>query len=480
MDLDPVDLYEFLPLESQGTMFSTSMLTLNEFDFDARSALLSSLDDEDELSEPDDFVTTQVVVDPKRAPGVEIFQPDATIRVRDGDVLITKDDQLILPINVVLAYLANDMFLKKAFSLGYETMLRVGVAPSVQIPHVNNYRTDGQLKILVDFFLGIDACAFRTPARFHSDKDPMRILVIGSASESGINGVSYAILQHLDLFFEIDMWDPYEVEKEESFPSVVYRRHRGLWKYDNSLDKYDIVFDDAFITRHRNCETLDPNHNVLNAKDFSIKWLKCEDDDYFKGVTCYHQAINTEALERRGIKYPRLYHSYHNTFAGNCALCVELKYQLLRTYSAKVYHFVLYCHKKCCVTGVNVVSRAVSMAHECCSRNKNATVPYAQLNCGHSTKVKLYRVNHLSSQRKLYAIPKDLVENDYRSMVARDVLITSVRRNGVPTVRADFVVTAIAVNLVIRVDEYFLVTIVYCDEEVCVCNDIVDWVYDVR
>jgi hypothetical protein len=480
MDLDPVDLYEFLPLESQGNMFSTPMLVLDEFDFDARTELLLSLDDEDELPELYDFVPTQLVVAPKRVSGVEIFQPDATIRVSGGDVVVTTDDQIVLPVNVVLAYLANDMFLRSARPTGYEVMLDLGVVPFIQIPHVNNHKTDGQLKILVDFFIGVDACAFRHPTRFRVATDPMRILVIGSASESGINGISYAILQYLDFYFEVDMWDPYEVEGGKTLPHVVYRRHRGLWKYDNDLSKYDIVFDDAFVVRRKNRETLDPNRSVLKANDFSIKWLKHEDDNYFNGVACYHQAINTEALERRGVKYPRVYHSFHNTFAGVCALCVELKYQLLCSYSPRVYNFVLYSHKKCCVPGVNVVSRAVSMAHECCSRNKSATVPYAQLYCGHHTKIKLYRVNHLSSQRKLYTLPKDLVENDYRSIVARDVLVTSSRVNGVPTVRADFVVTAIAVNIVIRVDEYYLVTIVYADEKNCVCNDIVDWVYDVR
>jgi len=484
--LDTVDLYSFDVLERQEVTTFASMMVPGDFDTTHREMELLSLDDDEEIvpmveKKPSYSSSVDRPVD---KPGVEIFRSDAIVQIIGDRVVVTNPNpadrqEVSIPVNSVLAYLANDMFLSPGRFNCYNAMIAYNIAPFIQIPHVNNFKTDGQLKILVDFLIGVDHCATRYPVRFHTKADAMKILVIGSAAESGVSGVAYRVLDHIDRFFEIDLWDPYETDVAESSKNVFYRRHRGKWGYCDSINEYDLVFDDAYVRRDGNRLALDRRRTILDAKDFSIKWLPCPDDDfYFEGVTCYYQAANTETRERRGVKYPRRYHSYHNTFSGVCSFCTELKYQLNLPHSLSLYDYVSRAHKRSCVSGLEVFSRDVVMRHECCSRTKAASMPYATLRCGHDTSIMLHRVNNLSRERVLYDVAANITEHGYRRIAARDACIRARRVDGRIMINVPYIVSAIATEIVVRVDEYYLVNRLRKDELSVHCNDVIIWDYD--
>jgi len=483
MFFDLIDTYQFRDCPSQDVVFSSPMIQMGEFDSASRSALLLSLAD-DFVPESTSVSVTSVVTNPAMLPGVEIFQPDAIVRVKEDAVVVSSvHDDVFIPKYAVMAYLANDLFLSNRKLEAYYAMMALKIAPYIDIPHANNDHTDGQLKILVDFVLGVDSCLARNPTRFRASGDPIRILIIGSASESGVSGVAYHILDFMGIFFDIELWDPYECEGVSKSTFGVYRRHRGLWNYgavnSERLFTFDIVFDDAFVNREHNRSDLDPERTVLCARDFSVKWLaNTADDKYFSGINCYHQASNLVSLERRGVKYPRVYHHFKNLFAGKCAFCAELKYILQLQYDACFFDYVLRAHKKCCVIGVDVFSRAVVMKNECCVRSQCSTPPLVKLQCGHSSSLSLTRVKNLSPERVLYAPQFDLNERDYRRIVVRDLFLMARRFDGVIYVNANYVASVIATNIVIQVDEYFLVTRVRSDEVRVACQDVIIWRYD--
>jgi len=433
--------------------------------------------------------------DAQRLPGCEVLLDHAVINKKLDVVEVSVPGYKgEIPLYAVYAYFACQMYLTNTHRLLYDSYIAARKAPTYPIPVTK--ADDGQLKIVVDFMIGIDNLIFRefgSYDQFREVKRPLAILVIGSSSEGGVSGVAYKILPLLDIQVKIDMYDPYESNVTEQIGQVEYVRHRAFWKYGDSVEKYDIVFDDAYLKTRFGVSRLsfDPNRTILTARDFSVKYLMADLDYFTSRVCCYEQAAKlSNSHEHRGTRYPRTYGQIVDNFDGKCGLCIEFKYMTRLVYSNRVLDYVLRAHKRNCVSGVEVFSRAVLMRDNCCNRVTTPGLPRIFVCPNHKSYMKLYRVKALASSRTIYllktrdgaatkrvkkkkscasvteTIPVAIKLNmiDYSSVAKLDVVVVAHRTVTGAVVECPKRVFAIAVSIVIRLEEDYFVSVLMGNE----------------
>lgn len=417
-----------------------------------RQSLLDHLFDDEEISEVapirsldyNHYAHVDVI-------GHEMSERGAVVTKSGSDYLIDLGYQVAaVPVVVAHAYYANDLHTNEPNIDGYKAMVAAGVAPEIQVPTLK--RSDGQLKIVTDFVLGIDAMIAR------QQKDTYKILVIGSSSESGVSGMAYGILTKMKINCEIHLYDSCERQQQYVDGTITYKYFRELWKYGSSVDDFDIVFDDAYALNIDSSvsmrEYLDPTRSILSAKDYSIKCLK-SDVQYFVNESIYCQAAITPSNEHRCVKFKRQYNKYRPLFEGNCPFCVQLKYLLKRDYDWNFYEYFLRAHKNPCVAGFRVFPRYIRFKNDCCSRKSGSSSPNRILLCSkHSSYIDLFPTHTLSKSRKIY-FPR--LPYDFNRLELDDVMIESDTTTQSSTVSGDRLIYLVARSIIIRhLGQYFV------------------------
>jgi hypothetical protein len=195
-----------------------------------------------------------------------------------------------------------------------------------------NSSNDGQMKILVDAVLTVDAVEC---------KEDLKILIVGSSHDPMIHPrSSYEPLFYMVRNSTIDMYDFLEESGESIENTNKVRRFRKPYDYSTLMD-YDIYIDDAWYQGTTPFES-----RVYNSKtralpaNFSVK--------VFEDLTTYnlyHQVSYTKAGEKRMVSRSVLPCFKENRRLGNCPFCIELKFFLSSSYGDDFYKSIHRQHK---------------------------------------------------------------------------------------------------------------------------------------
>jgi len=382
-------------------------------------------------------------INPK-APEADYTKPGAKVLVDDRVVSPTpsdwrfsmmEDEEESIPDYVVRAYYYCNLHLsdtERNYDL-YDRLIETGVRIPIEVPQ-RAVVNDGQLKILVDFLIGVDHWLTRNPT-----SQLCTILVVGSASESGIASLAYGVLQHMryDCDFVLDLYDPYETERHYSIEwrdsvnvqrQAIYTHHRAFYNYDahpEHKELYDILFDDAYVVgadpmmSHR--AAIDSRKHSLKFRDYSIKRL-VGDNDYFSSekVQIYEQASKTKSGETRVVKYPRLYGRYNYVTLGRCSLCTEIQYMIRHHMYPSAIDYILMAHSKSCAP--HQPRRDKRTNQHCCS---GAVIhDYARLlQCvTHNSSLALYEIDWVQRHSNRLT-PKSMDDIDNHTAISRDSIL---------------------------------------------------------
>jgi len=120
---------------------------------------------------------------------------------------------------------------------------------------------DGQLKIVVDAVLAVDALVV---------KDSVKILAIGSSSPGGmVSGIAYDVIPYMVTNSSFRLYDPNTINCRYTIDTNSFE-HRAVKFPYTTVDGYDLVLDDVWIEGvHR--ETYDPDFIVSSAPNYSYK-----------------------------------------------------------------------------------------------------------------------------------------------------------------------------------------------------------------
>jgi len=260
--------------------------------------------------------------------------------VADGeDIFVTK--VYTLSAKVLSAFIEFKMY---TIMQDYDSF-RLSVVNKIDFP-VENYPmregfVDGQLKILTDVILAVDAAG----------RDITKVLVVGSASEDGVSsGLAYGIIPYMVDNALIDLYDPFNNPGEVDVKGVHYRYFRDEKKIEKNDSKmYDLLLDDAW---ERSCSRpWDKDGNYKHFRHYSVKWFRDMNVE-FKSVFShiYYQAFSTGEHEQRLVsrRVTDLNLRYH-PILGDCPGCRELKYNLNRIYSDDFYRYYMSCHQVNCI-----------------------------------------------------------------------------------------------------------------------------------
>jgi len=260
--------------------------------------------------------------------------------VADGeDIFVT--GKYTLSARILSAFIEFKMY---TIMQDYEAF-RLSVVNKIEFP-VENYPmregyVDGQLKILTDVILAVDAAG----------RDIMKILVIGSASEDGVSsGLAYGIFPYMVDNVQVDLYDPYNNPGEVDVKGVKYRYYQQEKKIErNDSKSYDLLLDDAW---EKSCtRPWDKEGNYKYFRHYSVKWFKDMNVE-FRSVFShiYYQAFSTGEHEQRLVsrRVTDLNLRYH-PILGDCPGCRELKYNLNRIYSDDFYRYYMSCHQVNCI-----------------------------------------------------------------------------------------------------------------------------------
>lgn len=271
-------------------------------------------------------------------------------------------DTIIIQKRELAAYFYCRMYLsqEKRDEHLYNSLIRFAVQVKHPYP-TPPVATDGQLKILVDFAIGVDHFLQRNPTA-----TKVNITVVGSSSESGRASTAYGLLQHAgyDVDFDVHLYDPYEADGVEYQHSrgptnerrnIAIHHHRKLFCYRREdCQNIDLLFDDAYVIhrdiRYAHRQEIDPDHMYRTIPDYSIKRL-LGDEQYFSDdydSSTYEQSLITHASELRMTRYPRHYSEYVDHDLGSCSACVELGYMVSGPRPSKWSEYVLRAHHTSC------------------------------------------------------------------------------------------------------------------------------------
>jgi len=391
-------------------------------------------------------------------PGHEMSERGAIV-TRDNGFVVDLGYQIAHVTDLAAsAYYASGLHTDQPDIAAYNAYIAAGVAPEITVPTLK--QSDGQLKILTDFVLGVDAMVTRV------SKSSYKILVVGSASESGVSGLAYGILSRMNIKCDIHLYDSCERENNYVEGDVHYYYHRGLWKYGDDVSEFDIVFDDAYdITVPAEVcmrQHLDPNRTILAAKDYSIKCLY-SDALYFKDLNLYCQASITPSNEHRCVKFPRIYGRYRPFFEGTCPFCTQLKYLLTRVYDWNFFEYFLRVHRTPCVRGFRKFPRHVQFRNDCCRRTTSTFANRLLVCVTHSSYIGFLPVRKISTMRQLYT-PR--IPYDFDKLEFWDVIIESTSDRGIGIITVDLIILLIARSIIIRHQGQYFVSHLMLGENV--------------
>jgi len=182
---------------------------------------------------------------------------------------------------------------------------------------------DGQLKIVVDAVLAVDALVV---------KDSVKILAIGSSSPGGmVSGIAYDVIPYMVTNSSFRLYDPNTINCRYTIDTNSFE-HRAVKFPYTTVDGYDLVLDDVWIEGvHR--ETYDPDFIVSSAPNYSYKKFPFEKG---KGNS-YYQVFKTGGFELRSVSRDTTQIEYRNLPIGGCPACIELKYCLKGNYSSEFF-----------------------------------------------------------------------------------------------------------------------------------------------
>jgi len=222
--------------------------------------------------------------------------------------------------------------------VAFDSLIRGGGTSFImELPPSRESIRDGQLKIVLDAVLAVDAL---------SSTINQKILVIGSAS-LGISGLAYNVIGYMLTNSEIWLYDPLNVRSDYKFNSNLYHYIDAPYMYDEDCSKYDLVLDDSFI-EHSSRQERDPFGIVYKCPNFSIKCFYYEDVPF--SANRYVQAFKTEGHEVR-IVSRSIDYDFRCIPVGHCSACTELRYLLKGNYSYEFYLNFVESHKVNCMTG---------------------------------------------------------------------------------------------------------------------------------
>jgi len=335
----------------------------------------------DELEALDCVGVVDEVVDiPQQRPGSELYECEDVVHL-EGEFVVDSYGNKLCTKHDAQAYYASSSYMGDPDGM-YHSLRSLPSLEGIVIPLRG--QLGGQLKIFVDFALGVDHLLSRG---IGVESNPGRILVIGSSGESGVAGLSYNVLPLMEFFGEIDLYDPFEVSRVEKRRNVVFRYHKASYNYVVSdIIRYHFIFDDAFNVVGGPFR-LSPV--VDHAQGFSVKMFSSTVTD--KGYR-YVQATKTDSSELRCVSYFRAPHKYKAPEYGQCALCFELTFRMNKSYSKSFEKYVQGMHKKPCRKGFYSFYGPDVMCSQLLDDSKNPCRDHAR---GH----KFYRVPWLSTDR---------------------------------------------------------------------------------
>lgn len=202
-----------------------------------------------------------------------------------------------------------------------------------------NSANDGQMKIMVDAILTVDALECH---------DKLNILIVGSAHDPMIQArSSYDPLFQMVTNSTIDMYDFLEESGVSTTNSNTIRRYRKPYDY-TTLSEYDVYIDDAWYQGTTPFESR--LYNSVESKflpaNFSVKVF-----DEITSYNLYHQVSYTKAQEKRMVSRSVIPAYRENLRLGKCPFCVELKFFLTKKhYGDEFYKSIMRQHKTmgCC------------------------------------------------------------------------------------------------------------------------------------
>jgi len=226
--------------------------------------------------------------------------------------------------------------------------LRLGILRDVDLLPARNIGQDGQMKIMVDAILAVDAL---------EDKDSVKLLVMGSGHEPLAHPrYAYAPVTHMLEHSQIDLYDYVEeqgVTKEGT--NFVERYSEGA-----PLEKaktYDLVLDDVWANNKTTIQ-MDKMRNFMiqdiYPENFSVKSFLYRLDE----ANVYYQCAYTKSSEVRLVSRPIFPKYRHNKLLGDCVYCRELKFFLKNDYPISFYLSVMMTHlKPCKVPELNLMNQ---------------------------------------------------------------------------------------------------------------------------
>jgi len=258
-----------------------------------------------------------------------MFAKTGGYRFSYTDIVFQLDDKDV--ITVPLIYAKSFLYRKMYSDLSSMAMvvqdIELGIEHDVEMYPIRKKSTDGQMKIMVDAVLAVDAI---------DEKYDLKILIVGSSHEPTVVPRSaYGVLPYMVTNSTIDMYDPLEEEGSDVVNSNVVNRFRKAYDY-STLEQYDLVIDDAWSGG----EPTFPEKKIsLLKKNFSIK-----SNREIVGYNHYYQVSYTHN-EVRVISRTDLVDYNSNDRLGSCSFCSELRYRLKDHYSDRFYQEIFDNHK---------------------------------------------------------------------------------------------------------------------------------------
>jgi len=225
----------------------------------------------------------------------------------------------------------------------FDSMISQGVLGSYILPSARTSEDDGQLKILLETVLAVDAVDLSVPHK---------VVVVGS-SHPGMSegGIAYDVLPLMGLIGEVDLYDPYNDNIVEKSDFLEMRYHKGLYPYEQV--EGDVLLDDAWVEGKVH-KDFDPEHTSYNYVHYSIKKFPFEYYEF--GGNIYKQVFRTEGYEERYVSRS-LHWEYRNLPIGFCAACIEMRYLLKKDYVPSFFEYWMDSHRTNCITKVRREAR---------------------------------------------------------------------------------------------------------------------------
>lgn len=241
-----------------------------------------------------------------------------------------------IPFRVMSAFMESGMYTEDPDFEKFDQLLRADYPIPYVLPSQRCALDDGQLKIVMDVVLAIDAV----------DEEVINGLVVGSSHPGYHEGsLAYDCIALMGKKGRFDLYDVYNESVQEIHGELEMNYVSG--NYDYSFNPYyDIILDDAWQEGKKHID-FDPDLTSFTSRHYSVK--KFPKDDYGVDATIYHQVFSTEGREQRYVSRPLIW-NYRSLPVGDCPACTELKFLLKGDYDSSFYEYFMSCHRSNCIT----------------------------------------------------------------------------------------------------------------------------------